>query len=97
MSGRWGLVWTLLAGGPATAGTIQVTNADSLGPGGLDAAVAKANSRAGPDRITLAPSLAGVAVRNLRDITLTDPGTHIDGDLNNDGRPDIKLDGNQGL
>jgi hypothetical protein len=98
MPGRWVIVWAVLAGGAAGAGTIQVTNANSSGPGGLDAAVAQANSRPGPDLITFAEGLAGVALTNLQSYyTLTDPGTHVDGDLNDDGTPDIQLNGNRGL
>jgi Ca2+-binding RTX toxin-like protein len=80
--------------------TYTVTNDADSGAGSLRDAIARANAHAGDDRIEF------VLAQGERTITLTsgqlvvdnkatdDPGALvIDGDLNDDGRPDITIDG----
>jgi hypothetical protein len=76
------------------AATYKVTNTDSSGYKSLRWAIQKANSHLGPDRIIFDASLSGQTIRPTSRLDLlTDNATTVDGDLDNDGAPDITLDG----
>jgi hypothetical protein len=76
------------------AATLTVTKVSDSGPGTLRAAIQTANSNGTPDRITFAPALKGKTIAPATELPhLTEASTTIDGDLDNDGVPDIALDG----
>jgi len=82
-----------LSGGGWCA-TYTVTNTNDSGAGSLRDAIAKANTHAGADTITFAAGLSGSAIQPLTDLpAVTDPKTTINGDLNNDSKPDILING----
>jgi hypothetical protein len=76
------------------AATYKVTNTQSSGYKSLRWAIQKVNSQPGPDRITFDAALSGQTIRPTAALDmLTDSATTVDGDLDNDGAPDITLDG----
>jgi hypothetical protein len=77
-----------------SANTYTVSTTADAGPGSLRRAIADANRHLGADRITFAHTLSGSTI-SLANVLpkLKDDGTTIDGDLNNDGKPDIGVYG----
>lgn len=78
--------------------TLMVTTLDDVvdphdGVLSLREAINKANASATPDRITFAPKLAGGVIALTSSLPAITQPLIIDGDLNNDLRPDIKIDG----
>ncbi|MBM3477329.1 MAG: hypothetical protein FJX75_29015 [Armatimonadetes bacterium] len=74
--------------------TYTVQNLNSSGYHSLRWAIQKANSHAGADRITFAGGLAGSVTKPTTALDpVSDANTTFDGDLDNDGTPDIGLDG----
>jgi CSLREA domain-containing protein len=65
---------------------------DGTGNCTLRAAIDQANHDAGHDTIVFASSISGAVIASYNPLRLTDQaGATIDGDINNDGRPDIQL------
>ena len=88
------LVLSLTAPRDVAANTYTVTSLANSGSGTLRAAINAANSHAGADTIAFSPGLIGQTISPTTLLpTLLDPGTTIDGDINNDSLPDIRLDG----
>jgi hypothetical protein len=88
------VVVALLCVSVASAGTIWVANTSDKDYGSLRWAIDYANRRSGPDEITFDPVLAGSVIfprSQLPDIA--DDQTTIDGDVNDDGKPDIAISG----
>lgn len=76
------------------AAVFTVTNKADSGPGSLRDAINQANANGVLDTITFAPKLTTKVIAPLTQLpTLTEAGTTIDGDLDNDCRPDIALNG----
>lgn len=93
---RFVLAAVLAVAGPQITGaaTYTVQNLHRGGDGSLRWAIRRANAHAGPDRIIFATGLAGGTIRPTTALdTVFGAGTTIDGDINNDGKPDIALDG----
>lgn len=92
---RWLTMLAMLSGGRAGyADTLTVTTTADSGWGSLRYAIGAANVNATGDHITFAPALAGRTIRPLKALpALTQSGTEMDGDLNDDGVPDITVDG----
>jgi hypothetical protein len=89
------LVALILTSAPSTvvAATFTVTHTDDSGPGTLRQAVLDANAGTGGDTITFASELAGSAiVLGPQFPPVLANGTALDGDLDDDGRPDIAVD-----
>lgn len=87
-----------LVSAPVTAQLVTVTNLADGGPGSLREAIDTANSDGVPTTITFAPGLAGGTVALASELPpLNEPGTTIDGDLDDDCVPDIGLDGAHAL
>ncbi len=77
----------------AGASTYTVTSATDSGAGTLRAAITEANLHAGADTIGFAAALEGVPIQPTSRLpTITDP-VSIDGDLDDNGDPDIFIDG----
>jgi FlgD Ig-like domain len=94
MAGRLALVLAAsLLVASASAATYTVTvNADS-GVGSLRQAINHANAHAGPDSIIFDPVMSGQTIQPLTLLpSLTDPATTINGDINGDGAPDVRID-----
>ncbi|NPV47298.1 MAG: hypothetical protein HPY69_10085 [Armatimonadetes bacterium] len=74
-----------------------MTLADDGSPGTLRSKLATANSDGVPNRILFDVSLAGGTIHvgdsGFGTLTLTEPGTEINGDINYDGKPDITISG----
>jgi hypothetical protein len=88
------LVVGIAAGQAGHAATLIVKNTNDSGPGSLRHALTVANSNLQPDLVTFDGSLSGKTITPKSVLpSLMEGGTHIDGDLNNDGHPDIALDG----
>jgi len=80
----------------SSAATITVTSAGNSGAGTLRNAIAQANSSAGPDTIQFAAAMSGKTIHPLSELpALTDDATTIDGDINNDGKPDVAISGDK--
>jgi hypothetical protein len=76
------------------AATLTVTKVGDSGPGSLRAAIETANTNGTPDTITFAPALKGKTIAPATVLpSLIEASTRIDGDLDDDGVPDITLDG----
>ena len=75
-------------------GNIATESADGFGLS-LREAIGLANANAGADIITFAPALlpGGTITLGGTQLTISDDVT-IDGDIDNDGTPDITIDGN---
>ena len=72
--------------------TFTVTTFNDSGEGSLRQAILDANALAGDDLITFDPSLFNNTIRLISgELQITDDLT-IDGDLNDDGIPDISVD-----
>ena len=82
------------AGGALPGATYPVTTKSNAGVGSLREAIKDANAHVGADTITFAAGLAGqtIALTALLP-NVTDDSLTIDGDINNDGKPDIQIDG----
>jgi hypothetical protein len=88
------LLSMLLAPPASHAATFVVTNTLDSGAGSLREAIGLANTSAGPDRITFRAKLKGQTIKPLSQLpTIYADGTTIDGDLDNDAKPDIALNG----
>jgi hypothetical protein len=84
----------LLLLGTAGADVHMVTNTDDSGPGSLRWAIDAANLYGGADTITFDPGLSGSTIYPETPLSpITDSRTTIDGDINDDGAPDIELRG----
>ena len=84
----------VVAAYPAQSATFTVTRTANSGPGSLRDAIAQANSSGPPDTILFAAAMDGKAIRPSTPLPpLTDDGTTIDGDIDDNNRPDIILDG----
>ena len=77
-----------------SANTYVVTNLNDSGAGSLRAALNDAGSNVGKDTVTFKKTLAGSTIEPTTELYVLD-GTVLDGDLNNDGTPDIALSGAQ--
>lgn len=73
--------------------TFLVTTLENAGPGSLRAAIDGANAADGMDVITFEATLAGGTIDLASALRITEGGLQIDGDLDDDGTPDITLDG----
>jgi hypothetical protein len=74
--------------------TITVTTVADGGEGSLREAMQLAGRSAAPTRIEFASSLAGATIRPTERLPiLSRGGTTIDGDVDDDGSPDITIDG----
>jgi hypothetical protein len=83
-------------GGPGWATVFTVSNRNDSGVGSLRWAIEQANTHTAPDVVTFAPGVAGKVIRPITPLpALTDPQTTIDGDLNDDGAPDVAVNGTQ--
>ena len=83
---------TVVAAGQAQAVDLIVTSTDDSGPGSLRQALLDATAG---DRITFAPALAGqtITLTSARlDIAFDQNGLTIDGDLDDDGQPDVTVE-----
>jgi hypothetical protein len=81
-------------GGSTWAATYEVTNRTNSGAGSLRQAILNANAHPGGDRITFAAGLSGKTIAPTSPLpNITDNYTEVDGDLNDDGKPDIALSG----
>jgi hypothetical protein len=83
-----------LAAAQASADVYRVRNTNDSGTYSLRWAIEQANVHAGRDKIVFAARLSGKAIlpaSRLPDIT--DGQTIIDGDINDDGEPDIAING----
>lgn len=86
----------LLACCTCLANTYRVRNTLDSGAGSLRQAILNANGHAGSDTIVFASAMAGKAIKPLTPLpALTDAGTTLDGDIDDDGDPDVVLDGFQ--
>jgi len=84
----------LLLAGACSANTYTVVDDGDDGVGTLRWAVRRTNTHAGADAITLAKGMVGRKIRLLTRLpAISDAHTTIDGDVNNDGSPDVTLDG----
>jgi len=84
----------LVAAQMASAKSFLVKNANDSGSRSLRDAITKANIPSAPDYITFAPALSGKTITLVSALpALSDPDTYLDGDLDDDGRPDITIDG----
>ena len=93
MLGATAAVLTLL-GGPSWAGNIMVTNAHNTGPGSLRQAIKDANLHSGPDWIIFHAGMADKSIAPTSPLPeIVDDQTTIKGDIDNDGKPDVVLDG----
>jgi hypothetical protein len=84
--------------GPPSPVSYVVLNTNDDGDGSLRAAITAANDDGGPSTITFDPSLDGatILITSFSLPVLFDPDTTIDGDSDDDGRPDVCVDfGNQ--
>lgn len=90
-----GLLFALLpAAALAQGGSYTVTALDDSGPGTLRAAIELANADSGPSTIGFDPDLAGGTIPLASPLPdLWENGTTIDGDLDGDCQPDIRIDG----
>jgi hypothetical protein len=85
------LLWAVDALGIQT--TYTVTNTKNSGAGSLRQAILDANADVG-SRITFAAGLSGSTIAPASPLpAIIAEATTIDGDLNDDGKPDIRLDG----
>jgi len=76
---------------PIQGGTL-VTNTNDSGPGSLRAAIDFANSDGQPSLVEFYPTLLGQTIYLQSQLpTLTESNTTINGDINNDGVPDIEI------
>jgi hypothetical protein len=84
----------MIASCTAHAATYTVTSTTNAGNGTLRWAIDQANARIGMDTITFGAGLAGSTISPLSELpALEDDATTIDGDLNDDGAPDVTLNG----
>lgn len=78
----------------ARADIYRVTNTNNGGLGSLRWAIAQASKRAGRDKIVFRAGLSGMTIRPRDPLPpITDARTIIDGDIDDDGKPDIALNG----
>ncbi len=76
------------------ASTYTVTNTHDTGTGSLRWAMNKANGHAGADTILFEPALSGQTITVASALPhLTDNSTEIYGDIDGNGKPEIRLDG----
>ncbi len=92
LDGTTGTYFTLASTDESNFSPIVVSNTNASGIGSLSAAIALANSVAGPDTIVFTIA-AGSTINTSVSFNLTDAGTTINGDLNSDGIPDITVNG----
>lgn len=79
--------------GIAPADTFTVSNVNDSGTGSLRAAIIQANSSSAADTITFSNSLSGQTIKPTSVLPTIDDVVTIDGDLDDDGVPDIGLSG----
>lgn len=92
LDGTTGTYFTLASTDESNFSPIVVSNTNASGVGSLSAAIALANSVAGPDTIVFTIA-AGSTINTSVSFNLSDAGTYINGDLNADGIPDITVNG----
>ncbi len=82
------------AGQPAHAATYTVTSTANGGAGTLRWAINRANDHPGPDTIRFDAALMGATIRPRTLLPfIVDDGTTINGDIDDDGDPDILITG----
>jgi hypothetical protein len=87
------LLASLVASG-ASAATWRVTNPGDSGPGTLRWAIEQAVANPGSDKIKFAARMSGQVIQPLTALpTAYGPYTVIDGDIDDDGAPDVALNG----
>jgi hypothetical protein len=86
-------VSALLLSSLARAGTYNVSNINDTGTGSLRWAIVQANANSGSDTITFGNSLSGQTIKPATPLPTIDEVLTIDGDLDDDGVPDIGLSG----
>jgi hypothetical protein len=80
--------------GPAATDVYRVQNTNNGGTDSLRWAINQANTHAGRDKIAFSAGLSGQAIRPTTALpAVTDARTVIDGDIDDDGAPDVSLDG----
>jgi len=78
----------------AHAAVFTVTNTSNSGAGSLRTALTSSNANGVADTITFAGALSGKTIRPTSALpALTDGALTIDGDIDDDGKPDLCLDG----
>lgn len=88
------LLVLMLAGSAGWAKTLVVTRTADAGKGTLRWAIERANTRPSADMIIFDPGISGQRIRPLTQLpSLVDSETTIDGDIDDDGDPDIELSG----
>lgn len=81
---------------PLSATTHTVSTAVETGANSIRDAIDQSNANPGSDVIVFHAAMAGRTIHLLSDLpTLTDDGTTINGDINDDGKPDVALSGDQ--
>ena len=83
----------LLLSPVAWAATFTVTNTNDAGVGSLRQAILSANAAGGSDTITFAAGMAGKTIAPASALPDIGAGTTINGDINSDGAPDVRLNG----
>jgi hypothetical protein len=79
---------------PGWANTYKVFNTNDSGSGSLRQQIERANTHPGPDSILFAPAVKGKTIAPLTALPeITDAETTINGDTDDDGAPDVCLDG----
>ena len=87
------LVALLAACQGAWGATFTVNKVADSGAGSLREAILDANAAGGPDTILFAPGLAGKTISPLTPLPDIGAGTTIDGDIDGNGAPDVRLRG----
>jgi hypothetical protein len=90
----WLAAGCLLVASSAPGNTYRVRNSNDSGVGSLRWALEQANSHIGRDVIVFAPRMSGKVIRPGTELpTILDHRTIIDGDTDDDGKPDVALNG----
>jgi hypothetical protein len=95
---RWIAVAPLIGCGVsvAVADTYKVRNNWDSGTYSLRWAIEQANSHAGADTIEFAPRMMGQVIKPMTPLPdLWDSPTYVDADINDDGKPDVALNGSR--
>lgn len=90
----------VIMGAPAVVwgDTYTVTTTADSGTGTLRWAIGQANSHEGADVITFSAAMSGRTIKPASQLpVLSSPDSTIDGDLNDDKRPDVAIDGQSAI